>query len=335
MEINRIRRSVLAFVLTLSMLTVPAPAALARELIVGGQTVGIQVGTKGVLVASLTEVETKNGVEKPAERAGVHVGDMITKLNGKALTRASELIDALAELNGKSAELTILRGGSTLRVEIQPVRSAEDQWMLGLWLRDSVSGIGTLTFCDPETHIYGALGHCISESGSGKEIPIGSGLLTEAEVIGIRRGAAGAPGELSGCADTDRVLGNVMGNTVHGIYGTLLAPVDGESLEIGLITTGPARILCTVKGRERREYSAEINRIYRDAEGEHVMLTVTDPELLACTGGIVQGMSGSPILQNDKLVGAVTHVFVNDPARGYGVSIQDMLRAAGLDRPDG
>ena len=335
MEINRIRRSSVTLLLTLFLLTVWAPAALARELLVGGQTVGIQVGTKGVLVAALTEVETENGIEKPAESAGLRVGDMITKLNGKKLSRASELIDALARLNGKSVELTVQRGESTLRIDVQPIRSAEDQWMLGLWLRDSVSGIGTLTFCDPETRIYGALGHCISESGSGTEIPIGSGLLTEAEVIGIRRGEAGAPGELNGCADTDKVLGDVTGNTAHGIYGRLLTPIDGESLETGLITTGPARILCTVRGRERCEYSAEINRIYRDAEGEHVMLTVTDPELLGCTGGIVQGMSGSPILQNGRLVGAVTHVFVNDPARGYGVSIQDMLRAAGIDRPDG
>ena len=335
MEINKTKRSVWTLVLALCLLAVPAPEALARELLVGGQTVGIQVGTKGVLVASLTEVETENGTEKPAERAGVCVGDLITQLNGKTLTRASDLIDALARLNGKSAELTIRRGDSTLRIQVQPVRSAEDQWMLGMWLRDSVSGIGTLTFCDPESHIYGALGHCISDTGSGAEIPIGSGLLTEAEVVGIRRGAAGAPGELNGCADTDKVLGDVLDNTAHGIYGKLFAPVDGESRETGLITVGPARILCTVRGKERCEYSAEINRIYKDAEGEHVMLTVTDPELLACTGGIVQGMSGSPILQNGKLVGAVTHVFVNDPARGYGVSIQDMLRAAGLDRPDG
>ena len=335
MEINKVKRSALALVLTLCLLTVSAPAALARQLIVGGQTVGIQVGTKGVLVASLTEVETANGVEKPAEKAGVCVGDLITRLNGKPLSRSSDLIDALAALNGKSAELTILRGDSMIGIKVQPVRSMEDQWMLGMWLRDSVSGIGTLTFCDPETQIYGALGHCISESGSGAEIPVGSGLLTEAEVVGIRRGAAGAPGELSGCADTDKVLGDVTGNTAHGIYGTLLAPIDGEHLETGLITTGPARILCTVKGKERCEYSVEINRIYKDEEGEHVLLTVTDPELLACTGGIVQGMSGSPILQNGRLVGAVTHVFVNDPARGYGVSIQDMLRSAGIERPDG
>lgn len=308
MDINKIKRSAWTLLLTLSLLTVTAPTALAQELLVGGQAVGIQVGTRGILVASLTDVETEDGVEKPAEKAGVRVGDVITKLNGKELSRTAELIDALAALNGESAELTILRGGSTLSIRVKPVKSAEEQWMLGLWLRDSVSGIGTLTFCDPESHTYGALGHCISDTDSGTEIPVGSGLLTEAEVVGIRRGEAGAPGELNGCADTDKVLGDVLGNTAHGIYGRLFAPIDGESLETGLITTGPARILCTVQGKERHEYAVEINRIYKDAEGEHVMLTVTDPELLGCTGGIVQGMSGSPILQNNKLVGAVTHV---------------------------
>ena len=330
MEINKRKRSALALLLALSLLLCSAPAALAKELLVGGQTVGIQVGTKGVLVASLTEVETEDGVKKPAESAGVRVGDIIEKINGKKLSHASELIDALAALNGKSAELTIRRGGETLLFRVRPVRSAEEQWMLGMWLRDSVSGIGTLTFCDPDSRTYGALGHCISESGSGTEIPIGSGTLTEAEVVGIRRGEAGSPGELNGCADTDKVLGDVAGNTVHGIYGRLHELPDGRSVETGLICVGPASLLCTVKGRECRAYSAEINRIYKDAEGEHVLLTVTDPELLQLTGGIVQGMSGSPILQNGKLVGAVTHVFVNDPRRGYGVSIQDMLTAAGL-----
>ena len=199
-----------------------------------------------------------------------------------------------------------------------------------MWLRDGVSGIGTLTFCDPATGIYGALGHSISDADTGLEMPLDDGSITDAEIVSITKGLPGAPGELNGCADMGRVLGSIDGNTAHGIYGRMYTALGTRRLETGNITTGPATIVSTVSGRQPEEYDVEINRIYRDAGGEHVMLTVVDSELCARTGGIVQGMSGSPILQGGRLVGAVTHVFVNDPTRGYGVSIQDMLASAGV-----
>ena len=307
------------------------PAAYAHELIVGGSAVGIQVNTKGVLVAGLTEVETDNGVQKPAEAAGILPGDVITTINGQKLRKASQLIEIASSLNGRPAQLTIQRGGTTMILNVQPAKSVSGQWMMGMWLRDSISGVGTVTFCDPESGIYGALGHSINDTESGAGIEIDSGSINEAEIASVVKGEPGTPGELNGCADMGKKLGTIDSNTEHGIYGKICVPLGEQVLETGLITTGPASILCTVNGSEAKDYSVEINRIYKDAGGEHVMLTVTDSELIARTGGIVQGMSGSPIIQNGKLVGAVTHVFVNDPAKGYGVSIQDMLCSAGLE----
>lgn len=304
--------------------------AFAQELLVGGQVVGIQVGMKGVLVAGLTQVETRDGCHSPAENAGIEPGDLIVALNGADINNAAELVDGVISLNGKPAELTLRRDSKTLRITVQPVQAAEGQWMMGMWLRDSISGIGTITFCDPISGVYGALGHSISDAETGVQIQLAGGNITDAEIVSITPGAAGTPGELNGAADMGKVLGSIEDNSDHGIFGKAFTALGSNSLEIGKICTGEACIVSTVNGKQPSQYTVEINRVYHDAEGEHVMLTVTDPALTHLTGGIVQGMSGSPIIQNGKLVGAVTHVFVNDPTRGYGVSIQDMLRSAGL-----
>lgn len=305
-------------------------AAYAQELLVGGQVVGIQISTDGILVAGVAEVETEDGLRSPAAEAGIKEGDFITALNGRELNSAKEFIDGVAAGNGQSVTLTVRRENKNLSLEIRPVQSGGGKWLLGMWLRDGVSGIGTLTYCDPATGTYGALGHSISDFETGVTVPLGEGSITDAEVVSITKGASGAPGELNGCADLNRVLGSVLGNTGHGIYGKAYSSMGGWLAETGQICAGPASIVSTVNGREPREYAVEINRVYQDADGEHVILTVTDPALQELTGGIVQGMSGSPILQDGKLVGAVTHVFVNQPCRGYGISIQDMLDDAGI-----
>lgn len=308
---KKIKKPVLSFAAALIICMSAVPVSFAQELIVGGEAVGIMVNTKGVLVAGLTEVKTEDGVRKPAESAGILPGDVITAINGQPLKKASQLIEAASALNGAPAQLTIQRESMTIMLSVQPMRSVSGQWMMGMWLRDSISGVGTVTFCDPESGIYGALGHSINDAESGTEIAIDSGVINAAEIAGVVKGAPGTPGELNGCADAGKVLGSIEGNTEHGIYGKAAAPLGKLTLETGLITTGAASILCTVSGSETGEYSVEINRIYKDAGGEHVMLTVTDPELIARTGGIVQGMSGSPIIQNGRLVGAVTHVCVS------------------------
>ena len=305
--------------------------AFAQELIVGGQAIGIRIQTEGVLVSGTAEVETAEGACCPAEESGIREGDQILRVNGRELHSAAELIAAVGQAEGGPVDLTLRREEALLRVTVQPALSSQGQWMLGMWLRDVVTGIGTVTFCDPETGVYGALGHSITDEGSGCSVPVETGSITEAEIFSVTPGTAGAPGALNGDFTGGRTLGSVEQNSPRGIYGTASVPLGGQTAEVGEFRTGPATILATVNGREVQEYEVRITRLYHDAGGEHVMLTVTDPELRAMTGGIVQGMSGSPILQDGKLVGAVTHVFVNDPTRGYGISIQDMLEAAGLE----
>lgn len=313
--------------LIISCLSVPA---FAQELLVGGQIVGVQISTKGVLVAGLSEVETAEGTCSPARDAGVKQGDIILKVAGAPVSKAADVIAAVENACGQPVTLCVERGSRQMNLSVQPVCSAEGQWMLGMWLRDGISGIGTITFQDPESGIYGALGHSISDSESGIQLPVNEGSICDAQIIGINPGAAGAPGELNGCADMSKVLGSIELNTDCGIFGEGYGILGTRKLESGQMATGPATIVSTINGRLCGEYAAEINRVYRDSDGQHAMITITDPELLQKTGGIVQGMSGSPLIQDGKLVGAVTHVFVSDPSRGYAVSIDDMLSAAGI-----
>lgn len=313
--------------LIVSCLSVPA---FAQELLVGGQIVGVQISTKGVLVAGLSEVETAEGSCSPARAAGVKQGDIILKAAGAPVSKAADVIAAVEKACGQPVALCVERSNRQLNLSVQPACSAEGQWMLGMWLRDGISGIGTITFQDPESGIYGALGHSISDSESGIQLPVNEGSICDAQIIGINPGAAGAPGELNGCADMSKVLGSIELNTDCGIFGEGYSALGTRKLESGQMATGPATIVSTINGRLCGEYAVEINRIYRDSDGQHAVITITDPELLQKTGGIVQGMSGSPLIQNGKLVGAVTHVFVSDPTRGYAISIDDMLNAAGI-----
>ena len=227
-------------------------------------------------------------------------------------------------------KLCIERENKKMELEVRPACSAEGQWLLGMWLRDGISGIGTITFQDPESGVYGALGHSISDSESGIQLPVGQGNICDAQILSVNPGASGAPGELNGCADLGKVLGSIALNTDCGIFGEGYSSLGTRKLESGQLATGPATIVSTISGRYTGEYAVEVNRVYRDSNGQHAMISVTDPELLEKTGGIVQGMSGSPLIQNGKIVGAVTHVFVSDPSKGYAVSIDDMLKAAGI-----
>ena len=304
-------------------------SAFAQELMVGGEAVGIQIRTEGVLVAELAEVETAEGRACPAKEAGIEKGDFITGVDGQSLSAAADLVEYVTAKCGQCVELTVLRNEKSFSCSVQPVQSAEEQWMLGVWLRDGISGVGTITYMDPETKTYGALGHSISDAESGAVLPLHEGSISDAEIVSVNRGAAGNPGELNGCADVYKVLGSVEKNTVYGIFGTMRQPINGKILETGEPVVGSASIVSTVQGRETREYQVQISRVCKDPDKSHMVITVTDPELLGITGGIVQGMSGSPIIQDGKLVGAVTHVLVNDPTRGYGIFIENMLEAAG------
>ena len=303
--------------------------AFAQELLVGGQAVGIQISTDGVIVAGFCPLETEDGAVNPAEDAGLKAGDLICGADGQSVSDAAGLIAALEEA-GDQVELEVRRGSQTLSLPVQTAVGEEGRPMLGILLRDGLNGIGTLTFCDPDSGVFGALGHSINDSETGLAVPLREGSVTEAQIVAVHPGTAGTPGELDGISDLSQVLGSVERNTDVGIFGHISAALGSRPARIGELAAGPASILSTVEGRETGEFQVEINRVYRDADGTHAMFSVTDPALLSRTGGIVQGMSGSPILQNGRLVGAVTHVFVSDAARGYAVSIQDMLRAAGL-----
>ena len=304
--------------------------AFARELQVGGQAVGIQLHTRGVLVVALAEIETADGPRSPAGEAGFRVGDLIVRVGEREVATAADFLDAVAATQGASAAVTALRAGKSVCMMVQPALSREGQWMLGLWLRDGVTGVGTLTFFDPDSGVFGALGHAVNDEDTGTRLPVGSGSITDVQIVDVVPGLPGSPGELSGCADVGRVLGQVEENTEQGIFGHAAAALAGRSVETGAMRPGPATILATVQGREVREYTVQIDRVYSENGARRALLTVTDPALKALTGGIVQGMSGSPILQDGKLVGAVTHVFVNSPERGYGLGIDEMLAAAGL-----
>lgn len=305
-------------------------SAYAQELAVGGQAVGIQVELGGVAVAGLSSVETAEGEKTPAADAGLCGGDYIIRIGEREIKSTADFADAVAESGGAELIFTVRRGEDEKTLPITPVWSKDGKWAVGIWLRDGVSGIGTLTFYDPDSGTFGALGHCVSITEGGKAVNVENGTVSGAEILSVTPGSEGNPGALNGCTDVEKPLGSVEQNCSLGIFGRAHSALGGEVYETGEISTGRAVMLSTVEGRNTKAYDIEINRVCRENDGCHVVLTVTDPELCAVTGGIVQGMSGSPIIQNGRLVGAVTHVFVSDPKKGCGISIDDMLKAAGI-----
>ncbi len=323
---------VLAAALCLGM---EAQALEASELVPVGDTVGIEIKMNGVLVVEAGEVESAEGSVAPARSAGILPGDLILSVNGRTVASAAEFLSAAADLDGSPVNLVVKRGEQEVSFSVCPAKTAEGAWQLGLWLRDGVSGIGTVTFYEPESGTYGALGHGINDLRSGELMPIGSGSIHDAEVVDVVRGQEGKPGELCGRVDKAKVLGSLESNSICGIFGHASeSEFEGaKALPVaspGEVVLGGAKILANVSGCETKEYSVEICRVYRGEEDvRSMMLCVTDPELLALTGGIVQGMGDSPIIQNGKIIGAVTHVLVNDPTRGYGIFIENMLDAAG------
>lgn len=315
-------------------LTVEAQALEAAELVPVGDTVGIEIKMNGVMVVEAGDVETAEGTRSPARSAGILPGDLIMSVNGRTVATAAEFLSAAAGLDGSPVTLTAMRGGQEVRFSVTPAKTADGAWQLGLWLRDGVSGIGTVTFYDPASGTYGALGHGINDLQSGELMPIGNGSIVDAEVVDVVRGQEGCPGELCGHIEKTKLLGSLESNTLCGIFGHAeenCFPCEG-ALPVatsGEVVLGGAKILSNVTGSEIEEYDVEISRIYRgDEDVRSMMLTVTDPDLISATGGIVQGMSGSPIIQNGKIIGAVTHVLVSDPTRGYGIFIENMLNAA-------
>ena len=308
-------------------------SAFAVQLIPVGSAVGIEVDVDGALVEELSEVTTNSGGMHPAKKAGIKVGDVITAVNGQEINSLAEFADCAAQFDGSPVTITVQRQGKHIDYTVTPALSINGNYQIGLWLRDKVAGIGTVTYYNPKSGEYGALGHGISDPESGTVIPIHAGKTYDAAIVDVVQGKVGDPGELTGSFDTQCMFGTVGENTVYGIFGQCSGkPATQqtvmETAAPGEAKVGAAEILSTVDGKQPEHYRVQIDRIERRNGEERYQLTVTDPRLLERTGGVVCGMSGSPILQNGKLVGAVTHVLVNDPTRGYGIFIENMLEAA-------
>ena len=304
------------------------------ELVPSGQVVGIQLDIDGVLVAGLSEVNTARGAVSPAREAGLREGDIIVAVDGKAIRSAADLTECLACLGESCAEVTLRRDGRLHTVSVLPAVETGGESRLGLWLRDGIAGIGTVTYVDPESGAFGALGHGVNDAASGVLLPLEDGSVCRAQIVDVIKGAAGEPGELSGCFEAGDTVGRMEVNSSSGIFGHMNGAFCGAGDPLPVaepqeVRSGPAVIRSCVKGQQVAEYDVHITRTGVVAgDGRDLMVRITDPELLRLTGGIVQGMSGSPIIQDGKLVGAVTHVLVNDPTTGYGIFIENMLDAA-------
>ncbi|MFS0635942.1 SpoIVB peptidase [Mesobacillus foraminis] len=310
----------------------------------GGQSIGVKLNTVGVLVVGHHQVQAEEGRVSPGETAGIKVGDIITEINGTRIDKMSDVgpfVQKAGE-SGHPMDIVIKRENQKVRTKLEPKKDKqENTFKLGLYIRDSAAGIGTMTFYHPESKKYGALGHVISDMDTKKPIVVEDGQIVRSTVTSIEKGANGDPGEKLARFSSDRqVIGNIKLNSPYGIFGELNNGIKNgimdKPMPIALshqVKEGPAKILTVVDNDEVKLFDIEIVSTIpqKFPATKGMVIKVTDPKLLAKTGGIVQGMSGSPIIQDNKLIGAVTHVFVNDPTSGYGVHIEWMLNEAGID----
>ncbi len=301
----------------------------------GGHSVGVKLRPNGVIVVGLASVIDQNGQRHyPAQEAGIQVGDVIYMVNNKKIFQAEDMSKVVNEDGDRVVTLSVKRNDSVFETKLSAVKSNTGVYQLGLWVRDIAAGVGTLTFYDPGTGFYGALGHIISDADTGRAIEVGEGEIIRAKVISITPGRKNQPGEKRGVfVHEERILGNILANTSFGIFGKVYKPIQNPRYPmmaiapISQVREGSAKMLTVVEGEKIEEYDIEIQKIMKQSypSSKGMIIKITDPELIAKTGGIIQGMSGSPIIQNGYMVGAVTHVFVNDPTRGYGVFAEWML----------
>ncbi len=315
--------------------TVKVQSIPRQSVFVSGQTIGIYMETEGVMIIDAGEIEAADEMHtKPAEHI-VKPGDYILAVNGSEIQNKKELMKLVDQSAGEEMELVLKRGLEKITVALTPVMTKDGSYKLGIWVRDNIQGIGTLTFMKPDG-TYGALGHGISDIDTGELLSLSQGELYSAKILSVSKGVSGNPGELKGVItyQDEEKLGSITVNQYNGISGRLNEKgeqqLTGRQMELGLkqeVAEGPAEIWCNVDG-EVKKYQVEITEInYGDENSnKNFVIHVTDQRLLGSTGGIVQGMSGSPVIQNDKLVGAVTHVFVQDATRGYGIFVENMIQ---------
>ena len=349
---NNIKKVVVLFALTIGVIGICGFGAdyvnQAREavqvvservLVPGGQSVGIRMNVKGVLVVGLEEIETREGIVSPGYMAGLQIGDMITSINGEPVVYASDVAEIV---NRDSAgglppkyNLKVLRKEEELNIDVSPVKEIESgDYKIGIWVKEKIAGIGTLTFYDPQNNVFAALGHGIYENQTGTLLEAAEGQLLRTEVKSIKEGQAGEPGEIRGIFyGNEDPIGSVVKNSGFGVYSEgedfkdfqLAQPmVMGRQEQV---ENGDAYILTTIDGDKVERFDIKITKVnkQREPDSKSMEIEVVDEKLLNYSGGIVQGMSGSPIIQNNKIIGAVTHVFVNNPTKGYGIFVEWMV----------
>lgn len=302
-----------------------------------GNIAGVKLYTSGVLVVGMSEIEGKdNKIYKPYENTGIKEGDTITKINNKYISSTDDLIDNVNKSNGDTIEVTYIQNEQMKECSITPVKTDENQYKIGLWVRDSAAGVGTVTFYEPSSKTFGALGHGIADIDTGELLNIASGEFVTTRVLNITKGEKGNPGKIQGTIENQQTIGEISKNTGFGVYGKVdnISSLDidaSKEMEVALrdeIKLGKAKILCNLDNKNVQEYEIEIKKIYKENNynNKSMEIEIIDTRLINKTGGIIQGMSGSPIIQNGKFVGAVTHVLVNNPKEGYAVFGDLMLK---------
>lgn len=311
--------------------TVRAEVLGRRVVQVCGTPFGIKMFANGAMVVGFSDIYTAQGYQNPAKTAGLKLGDVIVSIAGHETRTNEDVAEALQQLKGAPAEVVFQRDGHEKTVRLTAVMDlSTNTYRTGMWVRDSSAGIGTMTFIDNATGTFAGLGHSIHDSDTGKTLGLLKGEIVPVEITGVEKGSAGAPGELKGRFLTAAAAGDITVNGETGVYGTVSSVQEGIDMELALaqeVTTGRAEIITTIEGRTPQRYEVEIEKIALNASdaNRNMVVHVTDPVLLQNTGGIVQGMSGSPIIQDGKIIGAVTHVFVSDPTQGYGLYVDWML----------
>jgi len=326
----------LAIIIVLNIVAViPVSAAKYDKVALGGMPFGVKFYSQGLVVVGFTDIETISGAKTPAYDAGLRVNDIITHVNGTEVKTSDEFVKKIEE-SADLVEITYVRDGNSCKTSFVPSLSTDGKRKTGMWIRDTTAGIGTVTYIIPETGEFAGLGHGICDSNTGELLKMERGTVVDVQISGISKGVAGTPGELKGYFTSDK-SGVLLGNTLCGVFGimsdvpTSLCPeINVDIAERSEVCSGEAYIWCTLDDNVPHKYEIEIGEINRDSyDNRSFEVKVVDTALIDKTGGIVQGMSGSPIIQNGKLIGAVTHVLVGDPARGYGIFIENMMDAAG------
>lgn len=305
-----------------------------RRVIPMGNTVGIYINTKGILVIDTGEVTGMDGKSCSPAKNKLMQGDYIVGLNGKEIRTKKQLVESITHCGGETLFFEVFRNGKKIDVKVEPVQSDVEEYKAGIWVKDDLQGLGTITYVEGDK--FGALGHSVNDTDTGEVLEVSGGEVYEADIFGVEKGVVGTPGEIEGMIayQTENVVGTIEDNKLYGIFGELTADFlkeieETEALQLASkedVKLGKAQIQSYISGKKEL-YDIKITDIHKNSNGDPEMeLVVTDEKLIDLTGGIVQGMSGSPIIQNGKIVGAVTHVLVNDPTRGYGIFIEEMLK---------